>query len=102
MNQRSILRVSVIAALGLLITAGHAVAQTAKDLVGTWTLVSADAFGQNPKGVVIFSADGHMAAVLMRADLPRYASNNRGQGTAAEHKATIEGMISYFGKYSLN
>ena len=50
MNQPSILRVSAIAALGLLITAGHAVAQTAKDLVGAWTLVTADAFGANPKG----------------------------------------------------
>jgi Lipocalin-like domain len=102
MNQHSILRASAIAALGLLITAAHAAAQTAKDLVGAWTLVTADAFGSNPKGVVIFSADGHMAAVLTRADLPRYASNNRGQGTAAEHKATVEGMISYFGRYSLN
>jgi hypothetical protein len=43
-----------------------------------------------------------MAAMLMRADLPRYASNNRGQGTAAENKATVDGMISYFGTYSFN
>ena len=47
MNQHSILRASAIAALGLLISAGHAVAQTAKDLVGAWTLVTADAFGAN-------------------------------------------------------
>ena len=102
MSQHSILRASAIAALGLLITGGHALAQTAKDLVGAWTLVTADAFGANPKGVVIFSADGRMAAMLMRADLPRYASNNRSQGTAAENKATVDGMISYFGTYSFN
>ena len=29
------------------------------DLVGTWTLVSADAYGPNPKGTLMFDANGH-------------------------------------------
>jgi hypothetical protein len=76
-----------------------AAALTAKDLVGAWTLVSADAFGPSPKGMLIFDAKGHMVWMLMKGDLPHYASNNRGQGTAEENKATVQGMIAQYGSY---
>jgi Lipocalin-like domain len=79
-----------------------AAAQSAKDLVGTWTLVSADAFGSNPKGYLMFDANGRVSAVLMRSDLPKYASNNRNQGTAEENKATVQGTIAWFGTYSVS
>jgi hypothetical protein len=87
--------------LGLLIAANHAVAQSAKDLVGTWTLTSADAFGPNPKGSIMFDANGRFSAILMRNNLPKYASNNRTQATPAEHKATVDGSLAYFGTYSV-
>ncbi len=102
MDRRSGIRLLVVAALGLVLAAGNAFALTAKDLVGTWTLVSADTFGSNPKGVLMFDANGHVAAQLMRSDLTKYASNNRSQGTAEENKATVQGMISYFGTYSVS
>ena len=105
MNRRSILVASVIAALGLALAAGNAFALTAKDLAGTtWTLVSvsADTFGSNPKGVLMFDASGRVFAQLMRPDLAKYASNNRNQGTPEEYKATVQGMISYFGTYSVS
>jgi hypothetical protein len=50
----------------------------------------------------MFDANGHVAAVLMRADLPKFAANNRNQGTAEEHKATVQGMLAWFGTYTLN
>ena len=78
-----------------------AVAQSAKDLVGTWTLVSADAYGPNPKGTLMFDANGHFSSQFIRSDLPKYASNNRAQGTPEEYKATVQGYIGYFGTYSL-
>src|SRR5260370_26351095 len=71
MNRRSILVASAIAALGFALAAGDAAAQSAKDLVGTRTLVSAEAFGANPKGVLMFYANGHFAARLARSDLPK-------------------------------
>lgn len=86
-----------IVALAILFAAGNAFAQTAKDLVGTWTLVSADIFGANPRGILMLDANGHISATLMKSDLPRYAANNRGQGTAEENKATVQGMITWFG-----
>jgi Lipocalin-like domain len=73
-----------------------------KDLFGTWLLVSADAYGPNPKGALMFDSSGHFSAQFMRADLPKYASNKRVEGTPEEYKATVEGYIGYFGTYSLN
>jgi hypothetical protein len=99
------LRANRLIALAVLLasTAGSgALAQSAKDLVGTWTLVSADAYGPNPKGVLIFDANGHFSSQLMRSDLPKYASNNRAQGTPEEYKATGQGYIGYFGTYASN
>ena len=93
--------VIVSIALAALASRGAA-AQTAKDLVGTWTLDSAGGFGGNPKGYVMFDTNGHFGALLLRSDLPKYASNRRTQGTAEEYKATVQGMIAYYGTYSLN
>ena len=79
-----------------------AFAQSSKDLVGTWTLVSAEGYGPNPKGALMFAADGHFSSHLMKADLPKYASNSRTQGTPEENKATVQGYLGYFGTYALN
>jgi hypothetical protein len=90
---------------------GGAVAQTAKDLVGSWAVVSAvntaadgvttDAFGSKPAGMIIFADDGHFALVDTRADLPKLAADNRKLGTPEENKAIVEGSIALFGSYAL-
>jgi hypothetical protein len=38
----------------------------------------------------------------MRPNLPKYLSNNRIQGTPAEYKMTVEGILSHFGTYSVS
>jgi hypothetical protein len=100
MNRRSIISTATV--LGLALYSNIAVGQSAKDLVGTWTIVSAEAFGVNPKGLLIFDPSGRYSLMLMRADLPKYASNNRAQGTPEEYKAIGAGSISYFGTYSVS
>ena len=102
MNKLSILSLSATTALGLALCSSSAAAQSAKDIVGTWTIVSAEAFGPTPKGVLIFDANARYSLMLMRPDLPRYASNNRTQGTPEEYKAVSGGSISYFGTYSVS
>jgi Lipocalin-like domain len=102
MNRRCILNTLVITATGLILIASQATAQTAKDLVGTWTAVSADAYGPTPKGSLNFDSNGRFTLILMRSDLPKYASNNRTQGTPAENRATVEGILAYFGTYSVS
>jgi len=95
-----------LAAVTLIAMSFGALAQSAdvytKDLFGTWLLVSADAYGPNPKGALMFDSSGHFSAQFMKADLPKYASNKRVEGTPEEYKATVEGYIGYFGTYSLN
>jgi hypothetical protein len=102
MNRRSILTTLFVTAVGVVLTASHATAQLAKDLVGTWTIASADAYGPTPKGSLNFDSNGRFTLILMRSDLPKYASNNRTQGTSAEYKATVEGILAYFGTYSVS
>jgi hypothetical protein len=102
MNQRSILRAAAMTALGFVLTMNQAAAQMAKDIVGTWSLTSADAFGPTPKGSIIFETNGRFSAILMRNDLAKYASNSRIQGTPAEYKGTVDGSLAYFGTYSVS
>lgn len=93
------------------IGATSAVAQTAKDMVGTWALKSDDTttadgrkiqpFGPDPKGIAIFASNGRFAIVTSRPDLPKFASNNRMQGTAKENEAIVHGSFAFFGTYTV-
>jgi hypothetical protein len=80
----------------------------AKDLVGTWTLVSVvaerngrkfDSYGQNAKGLLVFDANGRYSMILIAAGLPKFASGNRSSGTADESKAVVAGSLAHFGTY---
>jgi Lipocalin-like domain len=103
MNRRNTLAIAL--SLGLAFSFNSAFAQQSalKDqLVGTWTLVTAEAFGSNPKGQIIFDANGHFSAALLRETLPKIAANNRLQGTPEENKAVVGGSLVFFGTYSVN
>jgi hypothetical protein len=113
MNRRNVLSLSLISALGLALLPGSTIAQqrTLKEqLVGTWTFVSATTkrpdgspqWGSNPKGLTIFTADGHFSEHVMRSDRPKFASNSRLQGTPDDNKATTQGTISSYGTYSVD
>jgi hypothetical protein len=96
---------------GVFLPCQGAAAQTAKDLVGTWTLVSitiekdgkkTDFYGPNPQGQEMFDQNGRVSLVLTRSDLPKFASDNRQAGTPEENKAIVQGSIAYFGTYLVN
>ena len=118
MNRRTMFTLTTLAFqwAGLGLPAGNAIGQQAEttiknQLVGTWMLVSAsverqdgsktDTFGPNPKGILMFDGDGRFSLQEWRADLPKFASNNRLESTAEENKAIVQGSICYFGKYTL-
>jgi hypothetical protein len=92
-------------------TAATAAAQTAKDLIGTWKLVSdvntasdggkVEPFGPTPQGTAIFDSGDRFAIVISRPDLPKFASNNRMQGTPEENQAIVRGSIGFFGRYAV-
>src|SRR4051812_23026051 len=75
---------------------------------GAWTMVSnildqggtkTEPYGPDAKGSVILTSNGRVVLVITRADLPKFASNNRTTGTAEENKAAVAGSIAYFGTY---
>ena len=108
---RHLITVAMTAAAYLGIAVPGTVAQTAKDLVGTWTLKSDTSttpdgrtiqpFGPNPRGIAIFDGSGRFAIINSRPDLPKFASNNRMRGTAEENEAIVQGSFAFFGTYSV-
>ena len=97
--------------LGVVLSAGEVFAQTAKDLAGTWTLVSnvteqggnkTDTYGPNPKGILTVDANGRYVLAVARAGLPKVASNNRTTATPEENKAIVGGSVTHFGTLSVN
>jgi hypothetical protein len=107
-------RIVVAAAcVGSILSSGGALAQekSMKDrLIGTWHFVSSTArqtdgspqWGENPKGLFIFTENGHFSWQVFRSDRPHFASNNRLNATPEELKATNQGALAYFGTYSVD
>jgi hypothetical protein len=91
MHRRNALSIAAMTVLGLALPSGYALGQTAKDLVGTWSWVSVELtrpdgtkyrpFGDNPKGFVIFDSNSRFAYLLSRPGRPKFAANNRDEGT---------------------
>lgn len=96
-------------ALGLFGVGAASAGPTGKEVVGTWTLVSAttmrdgkkeDFFGPSPQGRVVFDEQGNYTLVMVRSDLPKFASDSRSKGSADENAAVVQGSIAHFGQYS--
>jgi Flp pilus assembly pilin Flp len=78
---------------------------------GSWTMVSnvldqggnkTDPYGPAAKGSVMLTSNGRVMLIITRADVPKFASNNRTTGTPEENKAAVAGSIAYFGTYTVN
>lgn len=84
----------------------------AEQLVGTWTYVSNDIirpdgsrvpmYGPNPQGLASFDRNGRYVLLIARADLPKFASGNRTEGTPEENKVVVQGSIAHFGRYTVD
>jgi hypothetical protein len=82
-----------------------------QQVVGAWTMVSnvldqdgkkTEPYGSDAKGSVILTNTGRVALVITRSDIPKFAANNRTQGTPEENKAAVAGSIAYFGTYTVD
>ncbi len=80
-------------------------------VLGTWRMVSAQIdpdgknqlpYGSAPNGLLAFTADMHFVEVLTDSTLPKFASDERGQGTAQENRAVMDATLGLFGTYSVD
>jgi hypothetical protein len=103
-------RLAITAIASYVLIASGACAQTAKDIEGSWRLVTAtvsqdgktrNIFGASPRGIMEFDAGGRFIQVIVSADLPKFASKSREKGTAEENQAVVQGSIAFFGTYSV-
>lgn len=112
MKRRRMLVISTVSVLFgcAAVQSTKAVAQTAKDIAGTYTIEAfwnvqgdkrTEPYGPEPKGLMRLDASGRYMVVLMRADLPRFTSNNRTAGTAEEYKAIAVGSFVHLGTYTV-
>jgi lipocalin-like protein len=97
--------------LAIGVSSGDTLAQSAGELVGTWTLVSSVSekdgkkvhqFGPDAEGMMSLDSQGYFMITIIGADIPRFASNNRNSGTAEENKAVVQNSIATFGTYSFS
>jgi hypothetical protein len=106
---------TLVASVVALAMADSALAQqksTKDQLVGTWLLTAVTAeraegsrgepFGADPKGIIIFTSDGHFSLLQHRAELPKIATNDRAKATAEEARTIVEGSIGYYGTYRVD
>ena len=103
----------LLAVVFSLTLSGAAFAQTTakEQIVGAWMLMSVtsarddgkkgEPFGPSPKGVIIFSSDGHFSLFQSRAEIPKIAGNDRAKATPEEAQAIVASTIAYYGTYSI-
>jgi lipocalin-like protein len=109
-------RATAAAMLAAILSAASAAAQPAASLkdqiVGTWNFVVAEVtasdgkksfpFGETPRGILIFTADGRFAQIHVASDAPKVASNNRMTGTPEEYAGIMRRSLSVFGTYTVD
>ena len=109
--KKKLLCAGFLSALVLSLMPNNAQAQTAKDLVGSWEIVSLDSeakdgakvpgYGEHPQGMVMFGPDGRFIIYIGRRDLPKFASNSMMHGTPEEYKAIGQGSVADYGTYKM-
>jgi hypothetical protein len=85
-------------------------AEVRRKVVGTWRLVLEENtlkdgskthdFGPNGKGFLMYSADGHMCAVEMNPDRPKW--RNPAKPTPEEKTSAFDGSYGYCGAYEID
>ena len=117
MHRRTIFGLTTAALLctGVVFGASHAPAQQKslkEQVVGTWLIVSVDntapdgkksqTFGPNPKGLLIFEANGQYSQIIVSPDVPKFKVNNRLKGTPEENTAAVHGTTANFGTWTID
>ena len=81
-------------------------------LVGTWSLVSANderadgskvpLYGPQPAGMLVFTPQGRYSIQVCATQRPLFAAKDRLKGTAEEYQAAVQGCNPHWGTYAVN
>lgn len=81
-------------------------------IIGVWKLISFEIrrdsgeviypFGEDAKGILIYTVKGLYSVQLTRTDRPHFVSGDQMKGTTEEIKANYEGCIAYYGPYEFD
>ena len=93
--------------LGSLVASAHPSA-----IVGTWILTRAEKllpdgsrvsdYGDNPRGLVIFTADGYYSVQIYRADRLKFSSGDKLKGTQEEYREASLSASVHFGRFEVD
>jgi len=82
-----------------------------EQIVGAWRLVSIyneqngakqNLYGDKPVGLTIFDRSGYVIQYISKANVGKFAAENRLKGTDQEYRTVMQGMISGFGTYTVD
>jgi hypothetical protein len=112
MARTTLTRIKHLSILALVLMCCLAATAQTFDIAGTWTLVQADKllpdgkrvsdYGDNPHGLVIFTADGYYSVQIYRADRLKFSSGDKLKGSPEEYKDASLSTSSHFGRYSVD
>jgi hypothetical protein len=101
------------ASFGVLAAIGNVTASAAprEGVVGAWSLASFDTderdgsskprFGQDPVGYLLYTSDGHMAAVLAGTHRPELKSPSGSSSTEEQRTLALANFLAYAGRYDI-
>ena len=79
--------------------------------IGTWTLVKCIAiekdgkidypYGEKPTGQIVYDAEGNMMVEIINKDAKKFSSPSPFQGTPDEIMPTYNGLMAYYGTYTI-
>ncbi|HEX5259117.1 MAG TPA: lipocalin-like domain-containing protein [Sphingomicrobium sp.] len=87
-----------------------AIAQACPNITGTWRLVSASSrgpheerddapYGTSPSGLLIYTADGHVTAIVSSSGRPPLSVNDRITAPVEERASAFATSFAYAGRY---
>ena len=90
----------------------HDVAVNMNRVKGQWRLITwrriADGdvvtypFGESPSGLLIYTAEGHMAVQMIEADRPALDTSDPLGGDTEQRAAAYSTQLAYFGRYEVS
>jgi Lipocalin-like domain len=98
-------------ALVVMTFSSNGIAQSSDAIVGTWRLVSAknttakgevkDAFGRNPSGLITYTADGRMTAIITNDGRKPLSVDDYIAAPADERAEAFATLAAYAGRYTV-